>query len=339
MVLKNICDLKVNKKPLELVEMPVPVPKGREVLVKISACGVCHTELDEIEGRTPPPQFPIILGHQVVGRVEETGSGAKKFKTGERVGIAWIYSACGKCKFCLKGDENLCDHFKATGRDAHGGYAEYMTVEEDFAYIIPDEFSDSEAAPLLCAGAIGYRSIKLTGMTDGQNLGLTGFGASAHLVLKMVKHKYPSSKVFVFARSEKERDFARELGAVWAGDTTDTPPEKLDSIIDTTPVWKPIVEAMINLEKGGRLVVNAIRKESIDKDCLMELDYPVHLWLEKEIKSVANVARSDVSEFLQLAAQIPIKPEVQEFPLKDANRALVEIKEKKIRGAKVLRID
>jgi propanol-preferring alcohol dehydrogenase len=214
-----------------------------------------------------------------------------------------------------------------------------MTVEEDFACPIPDEFSDSEAAPLLCAGAIGYRSMKLTGMTDGQNLGLTGFGASAHLVLKMVRHKFPHSKVFVFARSEKERDFARELGAVWAGDTTDTSPEKLESIIDTTPVWKPIVEAMKNLEKGGRLVVNAIRKESIDKEYLMELDYPAHLWLEKEIKSVANVARSDVSEFLQLAAEIPIKPDVQEFTLEDANRALVEIKERKIRGAKVLKID
>ena len=160
MVLKNICKLKVNKKPLELVEMPVSVPKEREVLVKISACGVCHTELDEIEGRTPPPRFPIILGHQVVGRVEKTGSGVKKFKTGDRVGIAWIYSACGTCKFCLDGNENLCNDFKATGRDAHGGYAEYMTVEADFAYTIPDEFSDSEAAPLLCAGAIGYRSMK-----------------------------------------------------------------------------------------------------------------------------------------------------------------------------------
>lgn len=339
MILKNTCDLRVNKTPLEPVEMPVPVPKEREILVKISACGVCHTELDEIEGRTPPSQFPIILGHQVVGRVEHMGSETKKFKTGGRVGIAWIYSACGTCKFCRDGNENLCNDFKATGRDAHGGYAEYMIVEADFAYTIPDEFSDSEAAPLLCAGAIGYRSMKLTGMTDGQNLGLTGFGASAHLVLKMVRYKFPHSKVFVFARSEKEREFARELGAVWAGDTTDPSPEKLNSIIDTTPVWKPIVEAMKNLEKGGRLVVNAIRKEEIDKECLMELDYPAHLWLEKEIKSVANVARSDVSEFLQLAAEIPIKPEVQEFTLEDANRALVEIKEKKIRGAKVLKID
>jgi propanol-preferring alcohol dehydrogenase len=226
----------------------------------------------------------------------------------------------------------------ATGRDAHGGYAQYMTVNEDFAFSIPGTFSDAEAAPLLCAGAIGYRSMKLTGLTDGQNLGLTGFGASAHLVLKMVGHKYPRSKVFVFARNEKERDFARELGAVWAGDTADEAPEKLHAVIDTTPAWKPVVEALKNLEKNGRLVINAIRKENRDKNYLLELDYPTHLWLEKEIKSVANVARSDVSEFLQLAAEIPIKPEVQEYALEQANIALLELKEKKIRGAKVLRI-
>lgn len=339
MVLNNICDLTVNKEPLELVEMPKPVPKEKEILIKVSTCGVCHTELDEIEGRTPPPAFPIILGHQVVGRVEKLGNGAGKFKIGDRVGIAWIYSACGACKFCRAGNENLCSDFKATGRDAHGGYAQYMTVGEDFAFILPDAFSDSEAAPLLCAGAIGYRSMKLTGLQDGQNLGLTGFGASAHLVLKMVKHKYPRSKVFVFARSEKEQAFARELGAVWAGDSTDQSPEKLDSIIDTTPVWKPIVEALKNLEKGGRLVINAIRKEAIDNEYLLKLDYPTHLWWEKEIKSVANVARDDVSEFLKLAAEIPIKPEVEEFALEEANRALVEIKQRKIRGAKVLKIE
>lgn len=336
MILNNICDLMVDKEPLELVEMPVPVPKAGELLIKISACGVCHTELDEIEGRTPPPYFPIILGHQVVGRVEKLGSGTKRFKIGDRVGIAWIFSACGKCKFCLAGNENLCNDFKASGRDAHGGYAEYMTVREDFAYRVPGEFSDAEAAPLLCAGAIGYRSMKLAGVKDGQNLGLTGFGASAHLVLKMVQYKFPQVKVFVFARSDKERAFAKELGAVWVGDTIDEAPEKLDCIIDTTPVWKPIVEALRNLEKGGRLVINAIRKEAVDKKCLLELDYPGHLWLEKEIKSVANVARSDVREFLQLAAEAGIKPEVQEYSLEEANRALMELKEKKIRGAKVL---
>jgi propanol-preferring alcohol dehydrogenase len=226
----------------------------------------------------------------------------------------------------------------ATGRDVHGGYAELTVVPEDFAFKIPDAFSDAEAAPLLCAGAIGYRSLRLTGIKDTQNLGLTGFGASGHLVMMMVKHKYPASKVFVFARSAKERDFARELGACWAGDTGDSPPEKLDCIIDTTPVWKPVVEALRNLAPGGKLVINAIRKEDIDKDYLLELDYPSHLWLEKEIKSVANVARRDISEFLELAARIPIRPEVQEFRLEDANKALVELKERKIRGAKVLNL-
>ena len=338
MVLNEICSLKENKNPLELVNLPDPVPAEKEILVKVSRCGVCHTELDEIEGRTPPPAFPVVLGHQIVGTVEKAGSKASRFKIGDRVGIAWIYSACGKCSFCLQGEENLCESFKATGRDANGGYAEYATVLEDFAFKIPAVFSDSEAAPLLCAGAIGYRSLRLTGIKDGQRLGLTGFGASAHLVLKMTTHKYPNAKVFVFARSEKERDFAKELGAVWAGDTADASPEKLDCIIDTTPAWKPIVEALKNLEKGGRLIINAIRKEEIDKEYLLKLDYPAHLWLEKEIKSVANVAKRDVSEFLDLAAEIPIKPEFQEFELEEANKALVELKERKIRGAKVLRI-
>jgi len=339
MVLNKICSLAENKSPLEMANLPDPVPGEKEILVKVSACGVCHTELDEIEGRTPPPRFPIVLGHEIVGRVEEIGTRAGKFKIGDRVGIGWIYSACQGCRLCLKGNENLCENFKATGRDANGGYAEYTIVLEDFAYKIPDVFSDSEAAPLLCAGAIGYRSLRLTGIKDGQNLGLTGFGASAHLVLKMAGHKYPKSKVFVFARSEKEREFAQELGAVWAGDTEEESPEKLDCIIDTTPVWKPIVEALKNLEGGGRLVINAIRKEDVDKGYLLKLDYPTHLWLEKEIKSVANVERRDISEFLELAAQIPIIPEVEEFTLEEANKALLELKGRKIRGAKVLRIN
>lgn len=339
MVLNKICSLAENKSPLEMANLPDPVPGEKEILVKVSACGVCHTELDEIEGRTPPPRFPIVLGHEIVGRVEEIGTRAGKFKIGDRVGIGWIYSACQGCRLCLKGNENLCENFKATGRDANGGYAEYTIVLEDFAYKIPDVFSDSEAAPLLCAGAIGYRSLRLTGIKDGQNLGLTGFGASAHLVLKMAGHKYPKSKVFVFARSEKEREFAQELGAVWAGDTEEESPEKLDCIIDTTPVWKPIVEALKNLEGGGRLVINAIRKEDVDKGYLLKLDYPTHLWLEKEIKSVANVERRDISEFLELAATIPIKPEVEEFTLEEANKALLELKGQKIRGAKVLRIN
>ncbi len=338
MVLEELTDVTRNHAPLKLVDLPVPEPGEGEILVGVRACGVCHTELDEIEGRTPPPALPIILGHQVVGTVAGRGPGAVAFEKGERVGVAWIYSACGRCRFCRSGNENLCPDFRATGRDAHGGYAEYMTVPEGFAYGIPGTLSDAEAAPLLCAGAIGYRSLRLTGIEDGQSLGLTGFGASAHLVLKMARRRFPRSDVFVFARSEREREFARELGAVWAGNTEDAAPRKLDAIIDTTPAWKPVVEAMKNLEAGGRLVINAIRKEDGDKDYLLDLDYPMHLWMEKEIKSVANVARRDVGEFLSLAAEIPIRPEVEEFPLEDANAALVELKQRRIRGAKVLRV-
>lgn len=338
MVLHRISSLRENGAPLELVDMPKPAPGDHDLLVKVSVCGVCHTELDEIEGRTPPTAFPIILGHQVVGRVEETGKKVTKFKIGDRVGIAWIHSACGTCKHCLEGNDNLCKQFEASGRDAHGGYAEYTTIAQDYAFPIPAIFSDLEAAPLLCAGTIGYRSLRLTNMKDGDTLGLVGFGASAHLVIQMARHQYPGSKIFAFARSEGERTFARELGAAWAGDIGETPPEKLNCAIDTTPVWKPIVAALTNLAPGGRLVINAIRKEDIDKEQLLKLDYPTHLWHEKEIKSVANVARQDVSEFLELAASIPIRPEVQVFNLEDANTALIELKTSKIRGAKVLMI-
>jgi len=336
MVLKNITSINTNKSPLSLENIPDPLAGKDEILVKITCCGVCHTELDEIEGRTPPPRFPIILGHQVVGTVTGTGESVTGFKIGERVGIAWIYSSCGKCEYCKSGQENLCPDFKATGRDANGGYAEYMKVNEKFAYRIPEQLTDFEAAPLLCAGAIGYRSLRLAGLRNGQNLGLTGFGASGHLVLKMVRHRFPDSKVYVFARNPEEQNFARELGAVWAGNIEDKSPEKLDSIIDTTPVWKPVVESMKNLKPGGRLVINAIRKEEIDKSFLTMINYESDLWMEKEIKSVANVTRQDVSEFLKMAAEMRIKPEVQTFPLESANIALADIKSGKTRGAKVL---
>ncbi len=338
MVLNRVSYFARNSQPLELIDMPLPLAGEKEILVKITRCGVCHTEIDEIEGRTTPAHFPIVLGHQIIGRVERRGSKAERFGPGERVGIAWIYSACGKCKFCLEGNENLCEDFMATGRDSNGGYAEYTVVSEDFAYRIPEIFSDSEAAPLLCAGAIGYRSLKLTGLQDGQNIGLTGFGASGHLVLKLLRYKYPNSRVFVFSRTTVEREFARELGAFWTGDTEDEPPAKLTAIIDTTPAWKPVVRALKSLEKGGRLVINAIRKEEKDKKSLLEIDYPGDLWMEKEIKSVANITRKDVEEFLALAAEIPIRPEIQEYALDEANRALLELNGRKIRGAKVLRI-
>jgi len=337
MVLTSLCNLKENQTPLELMELPAPVPAEHEILLKISTCGVCHTELDEIEGRTPPLQLPVVPGHQVVGKVQAIGNKVRTITTGDRVGVAWIFSACGKCKFCLSDHENLCTAFKATGRDVNGGYAQYMTVSENFAYAIPEFFSDEEAAPLLCAGAIGYRSLRLTGLQNGQRLGLTGFGASGHLVLKMVKYRYPNSEVFIFARNAAERTFALGLGAVWAGDTRDEAPYKLDCIIDTTPAWEPVVEALANLDSGGRLVINAIRKEG-DKQNLLNLDYPLHLWQEKEIKSVANITRRDVMEFLSLATEMKLKPEIQVFALEQANKALLELKAGKIRGAKVLKI-
>jgi propanol-preferring alcohol dehydrogenase len=336
MLLTAIGPLHDNPAPLEPADWPEPVPGPGEIVIRVSACGVCHTELDEIEGRMPPPRLPIIPGHQVVGRVEALGAGASLFRPGDRIGVAWIFSACGTCRYCRRGEENLCADYRATGRDAHGGYAERMIVPEAFAHAIPDVFTDSAAAPLLCAGAIGYRSLRLTRLENGQSLGLTGFGASAHLVLKLVRHRFPDSRIFVFARGEGERAFARALGATWAGDTAEPAPELLSAIIDTTPAWTPIVAALRNLEPGGRLVVNAIRKEDADKDALRTLDYPVHLWLEKEIKSVANVTRDDVREFLQLAAEIPLAPEVQEFALTEANQALRELRTGSIRGAKVL---
>ncbi len=330
MLLESLGDVTPLQPPLKLVQHPEPTLNPGEVLLRVTRCGVCHTELDEIEGRMPPPQLPVIPGHQVVGVIEEVGN------KGQCVGVAWIASACGECGFCKSGRENLCPHFKATGRDINGGYAEYMKIRADFVHRIPESLSDSEAAPLLCAGAIGYRSLRLSNIQDGQSLGLMGFGGSNHLVLKLAKYKFPNSKVFVFSRNPAEREFALSLGAAWAGAIDENPLEGLDAIIDTTPVWGPDVEALKILKPGGRLVVNAIRKEEKDKDALLQIHYPTHLWMEKEIKSVANVTRDDVREFLVVAAQAGIKPEYQEYGLDDANMALVEMKQGKIRGSKVL---
>ncbi len=324
--------------PLRLVDRPVPEIGPRDLLLRVEACGVCHTELDEIEGRTPPPRLPVIPGHQVAGRVERCGSEAGRFRPGDRAGAAWIFSSCGACEYCSRGDENLCPRFQATGRDADGGYAEFMAVNEAFAFPLPEAFSDETVAPLLCAGAVGWRSLRLAGIENGQCLGFFGFGASAHLVLQLARRRFPSSRFFVFTRSPGEQRFARELGAEWAGAIGDEPPAPLHAAIDTTPAWAPPLAALGRLRPGGRLVINAIRKEEGDRVALRETDYARHLWQEKEIRSVANVTRRDVAEFLELAAEVPLRPEVEIFPLEEANRALLELKERKIRGAKVLRI-
>jgi propanol-preferring alcohol dehydrogenase len=329
MVLKRIAP--VEQEPLEMMDVPVPVPGPGEILVKVSVCGVCHTELDEIEGRLLP-KLPIVLGHEIVGRVEGMGAGAGRFKLGERVGVAWIHSACGRCPFCLEGNENLCSHFKGTGCQADGGYAQYTSVSEDFAYPIPDRFSDSEAAPLLCAGAIGYRDLRLSGIKRGKTLGLFGFGASAHIVIQVARHW--GCEVFVFTRSEEHQILAKQLGAIWAGKPGDEPPGKLGCAIDFTPVGETVPVALRALEKGGRLVIAVIRKRNL----IPPMDYAELLWHEKEIKSVANITRADAQEFLALAAQIPIIPQVVEFRLEEANEVLLQLKQGKIQGAAVLRM-
>lgn len=328
-ILKSISP--VESRPLELLESPVPQPKAKEVLVKISACGVCHTELDEIEGRLQP-KLPVVLGHEIVGTVEALGSEATRWRVGDRVGIAWINSACGQCRFCREGNENLCPEFKGTGCHADGGYAQYVAVSEDYAYLIPDRFSDTQAAPLLCAGAIGFRDLRLSGIKPGQTLGLFGFGASAHIVLQVAR--YWGCQVFVFTRSEEHRTLAQRLGAAWTGTAEDAPPQKVNCAIDFTPVGETVPYALRVLEKGGRLVIAVIRKRTP----IPPLDYARLLWDEKEIKSVANITRKDAQDFLPLAAEIPIIPEVQEFKLEEANEALILLKQGQIQGAAVLRI-
>ncbi len=330
LILSKTALLAENPQPLQLTDMDTPVAGERQLLIRVSVCGVCHTELDEIEGRTPPPRLPIVPGHEVIGRVEALGRNASRFAKNDRVGVGWIYSSCGG------NDENLSPEFRATGRDVNGGYAEYMVVGEDYAYPIPEQFSDQEAAPLLCAGGVGYRSLKLAGIADGDALGLTGFGGSGHLVLQMARHLYPNSAVYVFARSRKEREFAMELGATWSGNTDQDPPQPCHAIIDTTPAWRPVLQALENLRPGGRLVINAIRKEAGDRDLMAEISYERHLWLEKELKTVANITSQDIAEFLPIAAEIPIRPTVECYPLEDANRALNDLKAGDVRGKKVL---
>ncbi|MCB1741445.1 MAG: alcohol dehydrogenase catalytic domain-containing protein [Gammaproteobacteria bacterium] len=330
MVLHRLCDLHLEPYPLRLQEVPEPIPGPNQIRIRVEACGVCHTELDEIEGRTPPPRLPVIPGHEVVGRVESRGSRARRFHEGDRVGVGWIHHSSGAAH------ENLDPAFSATGRDVDGGYAELMTVDERYAQPVPASFSSAKAAPLLCAGAVGYRALSLCGLRDGQALGLTGFGGSAHLVLQLARCLYPNSPICVFAREAMVREFALELGAAWAGAIRERAPFALDAIIDTTPAWLPVVEAMANLKPGGRLVINAIRKEDRDKQALLDLDYGRHLWLEKEIKSVANVTAGDIARFLPLAEQAGIDPQVQCFPLEQANEALGLLKRGGVRGAYVL---
>ncbi|MEZ0344908.1 MAG: alcohol dehydrogenase catalytic domain-containing protein [Caldimicrobium sp.] len=319
-------------------EIQDPEISSDEILIKVKACGICHTELDEIEGRAKPSILPVIPGHQIVGEVVAVGEGVKKFKVGDLAGAGWIYSTCGKCEFCKKGLENLCPEFKGTGKDAHGGYAEYFKIKEAYAFKLPYWKEPEKLAPFFCAGSIGYRALKISGIKNGEILGLIGFGASNHLVLKMAKALYPDSPLFVFARNPAQREMALKLGADFAFDIEEEPEDYPHALIDTTPVWKPPLYLLRYLRPGGRLVINAIRKEEHDKDFLLELSYERDLWLEKEIKTVANITRADIEEFLKLVEKAQIEPEVEIYSFDEVFKALEDLKNYKIRGAKVLKI-
>jgi len=322
------------EKPLKPANLPEPKPEQNQILIKVSVCGACHTDLDEAEGRLTPTISPIVPGHQVVGYVAEKGKDVTKFNIGDRVGVTWLYWACGECSFCKSGQENLCNNAKWTGKDAHGGYAEFMTIGQNFAYRIPDTFSDAQAAPLLCAGVIGYRTFKLADVKQGQITGLFGFGASAHIVIQIIKHKFPDNPVFVFTKTDEHAELAKSLGAEWTGKSTDVPPQKITKAMDFTPVGECTRDALNVLDKRGRLVINAIRKETP----IPPLDYAKYLWHEKEIKSVANVTKQDAEEFLPLAAKIPISVTIEQFPLNEANEVLIKIKHSRVRAAAVLNI-
>ncbi len=330
MIINKIASWEHDPAPLQLVDLPVPIAANDELLVRVSVCGVCHTELDEIEGRAEPAFLPIVPGHQVIGYVENIGKGVTRHKEGDRVGIGWIFRSSGS------DDENVSSEFRATGRDANGGYAEYMTVPENYAFPVPPIFTDAEAAPLLCAGSVGFRALKLAGIRDGQRLGLTGFGGSGHIVLQLALHLYPRSEIFVFARSPAEREFAIELGAHWSGDIDDAPPAGLQAIIDTTPAWTPVLASLGNLLPGGRLVINAFRKESVDQQRLAELSYRDRLWMEKELKTVANVTGNDIRFLFETAAAIPLRPSIRTYPLECANDAIANVRAGNLRGANVL---
>ncbi len=317
--------------PLVQSHLPAPTLEPGTILIKIRRCGVCHTDLHEVEGELPPPKLPIVPGHQVVGQVEALGEGVTAFAKGDRVGVPWLYSSCGQCEFCLRGEENLCRDARFTGYHVDGGYADYMVARADYAYALPPQFSDTEAAPLLCAGIIGYRSLRLADVRPHGRVGLFGFGASAHLAIQMARHW--GCEVFVFTRSSAHRRLAEALGAVWVGGSEDRPPHDLDSAVVFAPSGRVAIGALRVLRRGGTVAINAVHLDRIP-----EFDYNLLYW-ERTLRSVSNSTRRDAREFLELAAAIPIRVETVTFPLEAANEALQALKRAEISGAAVLAID
>ena len=321
----------IDQDPLQLVDLPVPEPGPEDVLLRIKVCGVCHTDLHTVEGELPEVKLPIIPGHQVVGTVEKMGEKASRFKERERVGVAWLYSSCTECGYCARENENLCESARFTGYHVNGGYAEYIVVPEKFAYVIPEVFSDEEASPLLCAGIIGYRALRLSEVKPGQRLGLYGFGASAHVAIQVAVHW--GCQVYVFTRSDEHRKLAEKLGAVWTGTSKDEPPTKMDSSIIFAPAGELVLDALRVLDKGGTVALAGIYMTPIP-----EMDYMKYLYHERTLRSVANATRQDGEELLKIAAEIPIRTTTQAFSLEEANKALNFLKEGKINGAAILKI-
>ncbi len=320
-----------DENPLALREWPLPSPGEGELRVRVKTCGVCHTDLHTVEGELALPKLPVIPGHQIVGIVEALGAGARRFREGDRVGIPWLHSTCGECRFCRRGLENLCESARFTGYHTDGGYAEATVAHESFAYPLPPEFSDLQAAPLLCAGIIGYRSLRLSGVEPGGTLGLYGFGASAHIVIQIARHQ--GCEVFVFTRSEEHRKLARRLGAAWVGGAEDTPPEKLDGAILFAPAGRLVLDALRATRKGGTVALAGITMTRIP-----EIDYDSLLYHERVLRSVSNSTREDARELLRVAAEIPVRTEVEAFKLENANLALQSLKASRIQGAGVLTI-
>ncbi len=329
MLLKKFAPIEQN--PLELVEISNPEPGPEDILLRIRVCGVCHTDLHTVEGELPEVKPPIIPGHQVVGVVEKQGTKTSRFKEGDRLGVAWLYSACTQCGYCSRENENLCESARFTGYHVNGGYAEYIVVPEKFAYVIPDIFSDEEASPLLCAGIIGYRALRLSEIKPGQRLGLYGFGASAHVAIQVAVHW--GCKVYVFSRSEEHRKLAEKLGADWTGTSKDEPPTKMDSSVIFAPAGELVLDALRALDKGGTVALAGIYMTPIP-----EMDYVKYLYHERTLRSVANATRQDGEELLKIAAEIPVRTTTQAFRLEEANEALRLLKEGKINGAAILKI-
>jgi propanol-preferring alcohol dehydrogenase len=328
-LLKSPAPIETN--PLVFTDVPAPIPANREVLLRVSYCGVCRTDLHVIEGELVPQKSPVIPGHQVIGHIEELGPGADRFRLGTRVGIAWLHQTDGTCEFCRTGAENLCDHPTFTGYSVDGGYAEHIVAPQDFIYAIPEQFPDEQAAPLLCAGIIGFRCLRLSGIKTGGKLGFYGFGAAAHVAIQVARHW--NIEVYAATRDARHQRLAMELGAKWAGGTFAEPPVKLDAAIVFAPAGEIVPAALKALRKGGTLVLGGIHMSPIPS-----FDYDL-LYQERMIRSVANNTRQDGEDFLRVAAEIPIRTHTQLYPLNEANRALNALKNDAIEGAAVLKIE